>query len=80
MSVFLALTRKPSKKSTFLWKGILDPRTHVWTDLKLPKVLWKTSAHGAKGYYISNPFMPVKSTERLVLIFILHSERLKTIL
>ena len=37
MSAFLVLKLKSSKKSAFFWKGILDPHTHVWTDLKISK-------------------------------------------
>ena len=27
-----------SKTSAFLWKGVLDPRKHVWRDLKFQKI------------------------------------------
>ena len=37
MSLFLALTLKSSKKSAFLWKGVLDPSKHVWRDLRISK-------------------------------------------
>lgn len=37
MSAFLALTLKSFKKSAFLCKGVLDARTHVWTDLTISK-------------------------------------------
>ena len=37
MSSFLPLTVKSSKKSAFLWKGVLDPRKHVWRDLNISK-------------------------------------------
>ena len=35
MSAFLSLTLKSSKKSTFLRKWVLGPRTQVWTDPKI---------------------------------------------
>ena len=38
MSSSLALTLKSSKKSAFLWKGVLDPRKHVWEILKFQKI------------------------------------------
>ena len=37
MSAFLILTLKSSRKSGLLWKGVLDPRTHVCTNLKISK-------------------------------------------
>ena len=50
MSAFHALTLKSSKKSAFLWKGVLDPRTHVWTDLKISKDMRGLSQDMALAY------------------------------
>ena len=50
MSSFLALTLKSSKKSAFLWKGVLDPRKHVWRDLKISKDMHVSSQDMALTY------------------------------
>ena len=50
MSLFLALTLKSSKKSAFLWKGVLDPRKHVWRDLKISKDMHVSSQDMALTY------------------------------
>ena len=50
MSSFLALTLKSSKKSAFLWKGVLDPRKHVWRDLKISKDMHVSSQDMALAY------------------------------
>ena len=50
MSLFLALTLKSSKKSAFLRKGVLDPRKHVWRDLKISKDMHVSSQDMALAY------------------------------
>ena len=50
MSSSLALTLKSSKKSAFLWKGVLDPRKHVWGDLKISKDMHVSSQDMALAY------------------------------
>ena len=50
MSSFLALTLKSSKKSAFLWKGVLDPRKHVWRDFKISKDMHVSSQDMALAY------------------------------
>ena len=50
MSSFLALTLKSSKKSAFLWKGVLDPRKHVWRDVKISKDMHVSSQDMALAY------------------------------
>ena len=50
MSLFLALTLKSSKKSEFLWKGVLDPRKHVWEDFKISKDMHVSSQDTALAY------------------------------
>ena len=51
MSLFLALTLKSSKKSAFLRKGVLDPRKHVWRDLKISKDMHVSSQDMALAHY-----------------------------
>ena len=50
MSSFLALTLKSSKKSAFLWKGVLDPRKHMWRDVKISKDMHVSSQDMALAY------------------------------
>ena len=50
MSSFLALTLKSSKKSAFLWKGVLNPLKHVWRDLKISKDMHVWSQDMALAY------------------------------
>ena len=46
MSLFLALTLK----SAFLRKGVLDPRKHVWRDLKISKDMHVSSQDMTLAY------------------------------
>ena len=50
MSSFLALTLKSSKKSAFLWKGVLERRKHVWRYFKISKDLHVSSQDMALAY------------------------------
>ena len=50
MSSFLALTLKSSKKSAFLWKGVLEPRNYVWKDSKISKDMHVSSQDMALAY------------------------------
>ena len=56
MSSFLALTLKSSKKSAFLWKGVLEPRKHVWRDFKISKDMHVSSGDMALAY--DSPLFP----------------------
>ena len=50
MSSFLALTPKSSKQSAFLWKGVLEPRKHVWRDFEIAKDMHVSSQDMALAY------------------------------
>ena len=59
-STFLVLTLNSSKKSAFFWKGVLDPLTHLWTDLKISKDIRVLSQDMALAYdlpFISGKFV-----------------------
>ena len=64
MSLFLALTLKSFKKSAFLRKGVLDPRKHVWRDLKISKDMHVSSQDMALAYY--SPLFRVSLSARLL--------------
>ena len=50
MSSFLAFALKSSKKSAFLWKGVLGPRKHVWRDFEISKDMHVSSQDMALAY------------------------------